>query len=212
MAILTVPSTGNIQTMTFGPTANTLDHTSSLDRTTQTVELVGVLWQLSVTMQPMRPEDGGEDWATFLSELAGEAGRFYAGDLFRTAPLGSAKSAPGTPLVNGASQTGRVVTIDGAPASATGYLLRGDYAAWDLPSGGRSMHKVTADANSNGSGEVSLSLFPPLRESPADNAPVLISPASCVMKLVDDDQAPWRVRNDGLYEVAFGAVEAVNAA
>lgn len=212
MAILSLPTTGKIQSIVFGPTANTLTHTSSFDRTTQTVELVGALWQLSVTMRPMRPQDGGEDWATFLSELMGQAGRFYAGDLFRTAPRGTAKDTPGTPLVNGASQTGRTIDMDGGPASAAGYLLRGDYAAFDLPSGGRSLHKLTADSGTNGSGAATLSFIPPLRESPADDAPVLLAPATCVMQLADDDQAPWTVDPAGFYRVAFNAVEAVNAA
>lgn len=206
MAILTPPAAPRYASARFGPQANTLAHVSSLDRSTQTVELPGVRWMFEAAL-PAMDETEAEAWTAFLSQLGGQAGRFYAGDPWRIAPRGSAKDTPGTPLVAGASQTGSSVAIDGAPLSATGYLLTGDYVAFDLPSGGRSLHKATAQADTDGAGAVTLALYPPLRESPADNAPVILAPATCVMRLINDDQARWDVDAAGHYRIAFAAVE-----
>lgn len=119
---------------------------------------------------------------------------------------GTAVSKPAGPFVEGASQTGSAV-VTGGWAPDTTPLLTGDYAAFDLPSGGRSLHKLTADAASDVTGEATLAIYPPLRESPADAAPVLIAPATCVMRLINDDQARWDVDTAGHYRIAFAAVE-----
>lgn len=210
MAILTLPATPRFKVGSLiKPATNTLNHTSRLDRSAQTLEFPGAHWSAQYVLPPML-EDPGELWAAFLTELDGPAGRFYAGDPFRIAPRGTASVTPGTPLVDGASQTGKTLAIDGAPATETGYLLVGDYVSYDVPSGGRQMHKLTADADTDGGGAVTLAIRPPIRESPADGATILLSPASCVMRLVDDSQAAWSADNAGIYTVAFAAIESFN--
>lgn len=76
----------------------------------------------------------------------------------------------GTPLVKGAGQTGASVTIDGATASVTGYWKEGDKiqfaSVYDInPLSRQSTNRlkdftVTADTDSDGSGEASIPISP----------------------------------------------------
>lgn len=210
MAVVTMPASPRFQTARFRLGANTQSFTSPEDKTTQTVEKVGNLWTLDVTLPPMHETDpDAEAWATFLMDLGGMAGRFYAGDPRNISPRGSAGVTPGTPLVNGADQSGKTLAIDGAPASATDYLKLGDYFAYDTPTGRRKMHKLTAAATTNGSGQVTLAFTPAIEERPADNAPILLSPATTIMMLADDDQGEV-VYNEPFYRISFSAIEARN--
>lgn len=207
MAILSLPSTPRFQTARFRLQTHTLTHVSELDRTAQTVEIPeAARWSFEATLPPMN-ESTAAAWIAKLAELGGQAGRFYQGDPWKIAPLGTAKDTPGTPQVAGASQTGKTLDIDGAPASETGWLLAGDYIAYDLPSGGRALHILTADADTDGSGAATLSFYPAIRESPADNETIRLSPATCVMRLIDDEQAAWDVTTAGLYRISIAAIE-----
>ena len=89
-------------------------------------------------------------------------------------------------------------------------FLTGDYFAIDLPSGGRSMHKLTADADSDGGGAATLAFRPALRESPANNAALIVQSATTVMRLESDEEADWPVDEAGFYRVGFAAVESFN--
>lgn len=210
MAILSLPATPRFKIgSSLRPATNTLGHTSFMDKSTQTLEFAGAHW-MGEYLLPAMAEADGEPWAAKLAELDGPAGRFYAGDPFRIGPRGTASVTPGTPVVNGASQTGKTLAIDGLPLSETNYLSVGDYVAYDVPSGGRQMHKLTAQADTDGTGAVTLAIRPPIRESPADGATILLSPATCVMRLVDDGQARWSVSETGIFTVAFAAVESFN--
>ena len=73
-------------------------------------------------------------------------------------------------LVNGGSQTGDALNVDGLPASTDGLLLPGDWI-----SVGNEIKMVTAMLGSNSAGEGYLQFTPPLVRSPLDNDPVVIT-------------------------------------
>lgn len=87
----------------------------------------------------------------------------------------------GSPVVNGASQTGSSLVINGATASVTGWAKKGDVFTVGTGANGsfavnpqnyRSTTQlqqfvVTADASSDGSGNVTLSIYPPIVTSGA---------------------------------------------
>lgn len=215
MTILTPPAalSGVLTGLRMGLRTNTAAFTSDLDGTTQTLERPGAFWHLEGPLK-IQTSAQFDAWIAFLLALDGMNGRVYIGDPMRQAPLGSAAATPGTPKVKGASQTGKALAVDGLPASATGYLLAGDYFALPLPSGGRSMHRLVADADSDGAGEATFAFRPPLRESPADNADIVVTSATCVMRLLDDAQAAWSVQpgggGTGLYSASIAFVESFN--
>jgi hypothetical protein len=78
----------------------------------------------------------------------------------------------GTPLVNGASQTGQSLVTDGWGNNETNAVRAGDVIKI---AGDNAVYMVNADANTNGTGQMTISITPPLRVSPADDAAITIS-------------------------------------
>ena len=208
MPVLTLPSAPRFTDSEFRLITKTRVFESSEDGSGQTKLKPGAKWLLEAVL-PIMTRAQAALWTAFLAELDGPAGRFYGGDPFALTPLGV---ATGTPLVNGASQTGTSLITDGWTGSITGIMVKGDYFAVDLPSGGgaRSLHQMTADANTDGPGNATLVFRPALRESPANNATIITASATCVMQLIDYDQARWAIGADGLYSIAFTAIESFN--
>jgi len=167
----------------------------------------GQRWEADVTLPPLQRADA-ELWASFLLRLRGQQGTFLLGDPANATPRGTASATPGTPVVNGASQTGDELNIDGLPTSETGYLKSGDYI--QLGSGATAtLHKVLEDVNSNGSGEATLNLWPQVRIAPADNAAVTVSNAQGNFRLASNETM-WDINSATLYGITFGAVEALS--
>ncbi len=76
----------------------------------------------------------------------------------------------GTPLVNGASQTGSVIAIDGCSNNITNWIRAGDYFSV-VVNGEHELKMCTQDNNSNGTGQIATLEFEPrLRASPLNNA------------------------------------------
>lgn len=158
-------------------------------------------WQADVALTQM-PRSSAEEWVAFLLALNGREGTFLLND-----PMGATARgtwAGGSPLVNGASQTGKVLAIDGLAAGAT--IKKGDW--FQLGSGSSAhLHKVVLDATANGSGQVSLDFWPRLRSSPADNAALTIASACGLFRLASNERA-WTI-DDVRYGMSFSCSEAL---
>ena len=94
----------------------------------------------------------------------------------------------GTPIINGASQTGNTLNIDGCSTGVTGWIKAGDYFSVN-----GELKICTADANSNGSGEVAVSFAPRLRSSPPDSDPIETTAPSGRFTLSQKNQG-WSYR------------------
>lgn len=206
MPILSMPSNQKFQKARFFLRFNTREFRSPESQAVQTLELVGARWAGMFQLPPMK-RDQAEPWAAFLASLHGRAGRFYAGDPAGTTPQGV---ATGSPVVSGANQTGTSLVTTAWSANQTGILKAGDYIAWDTPSSWREMHKVTADANSTAGGNATLAITPPIRESPANNATIIVQSPTCVMMLTSDDEAAWDIE-PLIYGIQFSAEEVFSA-
>jgi len=201
--ILVMPVTPKVRACRFGLVPNTQVFQSPLSRVSQTLELPGSEWQGTYTYPPMTRAQAGV-WLSFLVKLRGASGRFYAGDETYTTPRGV---ATGTPLVNGASQTGSTLNTKGWSGPTTGIMLAGDYIAFDLPSGLRQLHMVVADVNSDAGGLAALVIEPPIRESPAADAAIITTSPTCAMRLVNDDQSAWDISTALHHGIAFSGIE-----
>ena len=111
----------------------------------------------------------------------------------------------GTPLVNGASQTGNSLIIDGASISITNWAREGD---WFSVNG--EMKIITADANSDGAGNVTLTFSPRLRSSPANNAAIETTTPTGVFLLLNHS-VQWANRPGGFMDVSLSFVEDIAA-
>lgn len=171
--------------------------------TQQVYRYTGQMWQADIALPPMKREKA-EYWISFFMKLNGAYGTFLMGD-----PLGGTARgvATGTPVVNGASQTGGSLVTDGWTVSTTGILKAGDYI--QLGSGASSrLHKVLDDVDSDGSGNATLQLWPDLREAPADNATITVTNPKGVFRLTSN-AAAFNIDRMGLYGLVFGAQEAL---
>lgn len=163
----------------------------------------GQMWQADVSLPPMKRADA-ETWIAWLVSLRGQYGTFNMGDMSAASPRGA---GGGTPRVNGASQTGEELIIDGCTANVTGWLKAGDYVQLGA-AGTATLHKVLADVDTNASGQTTLSLWPHIRSAPADNATVVISNTVGRWRLSTNETA-WSVNEMAIYGITFSAMEAV---
>lgn len=201
---INIPSGIKIRTSRFGLLSNTRTFISPFNGVTQRLELAGARWMASYSLAPMNRTQFAEIQA-FLLELRGRANTFYGYDPDAKTARGSAGSTPGTPLVNGGSQTGTSLIIDGAPGGAASYLLAGDYFSVN-----DELKMITQTIPTDTSGDATLIFEPPLRESPADNAPITLSTASAIMHLTADDMAVWDANENSIYNISFSGAEAID--
>lgn len=180
MTILTFPNLrgglGPAESFVWRKLSNTQVFESPLTRSVQTLALPGARWACTAMWQNLTPADAALARA-FLYALRGRAGRFTLHNFSRPVPRGT---AAGTPLVAGASQVGASLITDGWSVGAT--VLAGDFVGV-----GTELRVALADATANGSGVMTLAFDEPLRASPADNAPLVLTRPTCVMRLTGDD-------------------------
>ncbi len=169
----------------------------------QIYKYTGQFWEAEISLPPMKRADA-EYWISFLLKLNGSYGTFLLGD-----PNGGTARgvATGTPLVNGGSQSGNELVTDGWTNSTTGILKAGDYIQLGSDSSSQ-LYKVLDDVNSNGSGQATLTVWPDLRTSPADNAAITVSNAKGVFRLSSNAQA-WDINEATFYGMTFAAREAL---
>lgn len=202
---LSLPTVINIRSITLTAKNSVGISTSPFTYTQQVYKHQGQRWQADVSLPPMTRAEA-EEWFSFLVKLNGQFGTFLLGDP-HSAPRGSASSSAGTPVVNGASQTGSTLAIDGLPASATGYLKAGDYI--QLGAGSTAtLHKVLNDVDSNASGEATLDIWPDLRSSPADDATVVVSSAVGLFRLASNE-VNVDINEIEHFGITFAAIEAL---
>ena len=175
---------------------NTQAFQSPLSGAVQTVEMPGARWKASFMMENLHDADSALLQA-FLVKLRGRAGRFYLYNFARSEPRGTQR---GSPLVMGAAQTGTTLIIDGCTVGAT--LLAGDF----LEVNGE-LKMIVADATASGSGQMTLTIEPPLRASPADNAAVTLSQPKAIFMLAGDE-AKWNTQPGRFSSFPIDCIEA----
>ena len=180
MTTLTWPTlTISPQRADWSLVANTQVHESPLTGAVRTQALPGAYWQCVLDYSHARGADAQALWA-LVGRLQGRAGRIAVPTFGNLRPRGP---AAGTPLVNGAGQTGTTLAIDGATASTTGWLLQGD-----LVQVGSYTYLVTQDVTTSAGGAATLNIFPTLRSAPSDNASVTVRNCTTRMMLLADSQ------------------------
>lgn len=163
----------------------------------------GQAWEAEVSLPPMK-RDEAEQVASFLLKMNGQFGTFLLGDPANTSPRGV---GTGSPQVGGASQTGNSLITDGWTINTTGILKAGDWIQLGSGSNTR-LYKVLDDANSNGSGSATLTIWPSLRSSPPDNAEItLISPKG--QWRLSSNEIQYSIDEASIYGITFACVEAL---
>jgi len=159
------PSSLTPSSTTWSFVSNTRAYRSPLTNAVQTVARAGSLWRVTMQFNNLNDDDRATLQAYLLS-IDGQVNRMKLADHSYT----RRGAGGGAPLVNGASQTGGTLIIDGATADVGDWLMRGDYFRV-----GNELKMLTADSSSDGSGDVTLNFKPNLRSSPANNDPIYIN-------------------------------------
>jgi len=184
MTILAFPtSVPAPNTMSFGLAANTQSGgRSPFDGTEQTLELPGARWVAELRWHDL---DAVEQriLKAFVVSLRGRAGRFTWSPIVKFPRRGTAGGSGA--VIFGPGQTGStLVTGQWSPGLA---LAAGDILGYQDPTGRSMLHMATADAVSDGTNPVSISISPPIRRSPPNGAPLNIDTPSPVWRLQRDD-------------------------
>jgi len=138
---------------------------SAFGGSVQRINRLGSRWAFDVELPPMS-HAAALDWLDLLTE---------ADTCILNLPEpGIVIGTPGTPLVNGAGQTGAALVTDGW---TNGYVIpKGKWVSVSVSSL-LYLYQTTAAVAANGSGQATLPIRPLLRASPADNATLNVNPA-----------------------------------
>lgn len=160
--------------------AATQVHESTFNGATQTQALSAAVWATSISYDNLSAADAAIMQA-FLAGLQGRAGRVTVGNLAAPRIRGTAVAVP-TIKIRGSGQTGAAVNIDGINPG-TGVK------AGDLFGLESRLYMFTADGTADGLGQINgIAISPPLRSSPAANAPLTMTSPTTTMRLMDDRQ------------------------
>ena len=124
----------------------------------------GDRWACTLSL-PVMPREKAHVMRAFLARLRGQAHRVVL-PVHAYVRRGALSS---NARVAGAAQTGSTLAMDGVEGSLTNALRTGDFVGV----AGR-LYMVAADANSNSSGALTVSLTHPLSVAPADDALVQV--------------------------------------
>ena len=199
---LTLPTATGIITQNFSLTRAVAVTTSPFTFQTQVHQHQGEFWRTVISLPPMLRANANI-WLSFLLQLRGRRGTFKIGDQDAKTITGV---ATGTIRVNGASQTGNQVALDGFANSTNNVFKAGDYIQI-----GSYLYMVIEDVNSNSSGEANVKIEPALRssiETINDDTTVVYSNTTTLMRL-DTNELGWQTDKVSKYGISFSASEAL---
>lgn len=164
----------------------------------QVQEHQGSKWEISGSLD-LLTRDQAEEYNAFIRKLKGRLGTFTLTPAGSGTPRGV---ATGTPLINGAGQTGNTIITDGWTNSVTGILKAGDYIQI-----GTGLHSVLDDVNSNGSGQATFDIAPKIVTAPADNAPIIVTNPVGIFRM-KENLLPVEIRPPHIHSIRFSARQA----
>ena len=199
---LTLPTATGIKTQNFSLIRAVGVTTSPFTFQSQVHQHQGEFWRTVISLPPMLRANANL-WLSFLMQLRGRRGTFKIGDQDAKTITGV---ATGTIRVNGASQTGNQVALDGFANSTSNVFKVGDYIQI-----GSYLYMVIENATSNGSGEANVKIEPALRssiETINDDTTVVYSNTTTLMRL-DTNELGWQTDKVSKYGISFSASEAL---
>jgi hypothetical protein len=185
----------------FELVTNTKTFRSPLTNSVQTSSRKGSLWSIGMSFENLSGDQRAEMQA-FVVKLNGQEHRFRVQDhSFVRRGVGT-----GVLTVNGAGQGGSsLICSTTAGTAIDNYLKSGDYVSFN-----NELHMVTADANSDGSGNITLQIAPPIRKPTIDNDVIdYEAPVTGVFML--SSKSGWSTNVSLLSSFSIEAVEDVLA-
>lgn len=131
----------------------------------QRINRLGARWGATVTMPPMSTENALA-WSAALLDANSNGARW------RISQPSVTIGTPGSVAINGAGQSGGSIICDGA---TSGYTIKAGQFINVTTNGDAYCYLVSGDATSDGSGNITIPIYPDLREEPQNNDPVEIA-------------------------------------
>ena len=165
----------------------------------------GQAWQLELNLPPMLYAQA-EQWIAFLGLLFGKYGTFLMGDYNRPTPQGPMS---GSPVVSGSNVAGvNSLNVRGATASIVNWAIAGDYIQLQQSGYPQRLFKILQAASTDPSGNVTLEIFPNLRENLTDGTAIVTHNCTGTFRLASNAQK-WKVDKTKVYTIGFTAKEAI---
>lgn len=203
MSVITLPTGIGIASQTWGQQRNDIEFRSAFGA--QAMEGSGPLWVSSLTATIQTEAEAGI-WQVLLMQLRGRTNQLSLHCLRRPAPLGTMR---GTMTLNAEAVQGATTLAIVASGENAKTLLQGDLIG--LGSGTtQQVVMVTADATSNGSGVISVTVEPPLRNTHAAAAAVTWD-APKVLFRRKSSGAQWEYQSRVVSGFALDLIEDVRA-
>jgi len=185
----------------FDPIEKVEQNESIYTGQTQTYDLMTSLWSGTISLPPMYRADA-DAWQSFILSLRGMSNYFLLGDPTAATPRGP---ATGTPVVSGAGQTGYSLNTRGWTPSTSAILQAGDYiqvGSLSTLSAGYAprLYRLTANAATDATGDATLSIWPNLRDLPADGTAIITTSCVGMMRLAQNQGNSYS-SNPGSYGV-----------
>jgi hypothetical protein len=198
-AAKTLPSSPGIRAIVWTQKSTVGLSMSPFTGQQQSQEWSAQYFQAQVTL-PRMTRAQAENWIAALMSCRGMANTFMLGDPAGKTPRGANL---GTPLINGNNNGGSSVSIKGWTPNTNNILLRGDWI--QMPD--NHLHKVLSDENADGGGVASFDIWPDLRSTFLDGAPVITTNAQGIFRLASNEQS-WDIDEAITYGLQFTAMEA----
>jgi len=160
MSVITFPSTLHIMKQTWGSTR--LDTKFESVFGTQAVEVNPPLWTSTLESDQLNENVSGA-WSAFIMQMKGQTNQLALWNLGRPVPLGTMR---GTMTFNTTAIQGATTLSIIASTESTKTLKAGDYLGFGATVT-QQVVMVMADATANGSGIISVTVQPPLRNAMA---------------------------------------------
>ena len=199
---LTLPTATGIKTQNWSLRRITSITQSPFTLQQQVYQHSGEQWGATMTLPPML-KDKASIWLSFFLQLRGVRGTFKIGDQDRKTIQGT---ATGTVRVNGASQVGNQVALDGFTASRANVFKAGDYIQINSY-----VYMVTEDVSADGSGEANVKIEPALRqgiETINNDTTVIYLNTTTIMRL-DSNEFSCDTDHVSKYGISFACSEAL---
>ena len=192
----TSPAPSALKIQSYQPTRVSLSHnlrrsvrTNGAQRWVITADWVGLTRAQFAPIQAFVLAQRGQ-WDTFTAALPAHK-----------LPQGV---ATGTPVVNGANQQGRSLATRGWTANLVGVMKAGDFLGI---AGQTKVYMVTADANSDSTGSVTLLIEPALLMVPSDNVSLVVRNVPLTLAM-GGDTLESAVAPGSIYNFSLQLVEA----
>lgn len=168
----------------IGYDANTITHRSWLSGFIQTQGFGAEVWRMTLYFR--LPLAKRNELTGFIAQLNGPE-HLVTLPVWKLAQRGA---FGGTPVVNQANQSGTSLAVTGCSNNITNWIRRGDWFTVN-----NELKMCSADASSDGDGDITITFRPRLRVSPANGASLDVTTPTGVFRLATPS-VEWSVESD----------------